>query len=199
MPNSIARPTLFIGSSSESLDIAYAAQRNLENVAEVVVWTQGIFELTKSHLESLLDALDDTDFGLFIFGADDLTKIRGAELTTVRDNVVFELGLFIGRLGRGCSYVLMPVGVPDIHLPSDLLGINTATFRPPSRPDRLQAALGPACNDIRTAIHKQQASKTTVAITDTVNTGMLLALVIPEAERKHLVNIAHGNTHGYQG
>jgi len=69
------RPTLFIGSSSESLDVAYAAQRNLEAVAEAVVWTQGIFELTRSYLESLIDALDDTEFALFVFGPDDVTRI----------------------------------------------------------------------------------------------------------------------------
>jgi predicted nucleotide-binding protein len=115
------KPTLFIGSSSESLDVAYAAQRNLEDVADVVVWTQGIFELTKSYLEGLLDALDETDFGLFIFGPDDVTKVRGEELRTARDNVVFELGLFIGRLGRERSFILMPRGVDDFRFPSDLL------------------------------------------------------------------------------
>src|SRR5260221_13672109 len=133
------RPTLFIGSSSESLDVAYAAQRNLEDVAEGVVWTQGLFELTKGHLESLLDALDDTEFGLFIFGADDVTRFRGAEMRTARDNVVFELGLFIGRLGRQRSFIMMPKGVSDFHLPTDLLGINIATFQPPSQSDRWQA------------------------------------------------------------
>jgi predicted nucleotide-binding protein len=105
------KPTLFVGSSSESLDVAYAAQRNLEDVSEVVVWTQGIFELTKSYLESLLEALDDTEFGLFILGADDLIRIRGTEMPTARDNVIFELGLFIGRLGRRRSKPLLaPIG-----------------------------------------------------------------------------------------
>jgi predicted nucleotide-binding protein len=92
----------FVGSSSESLDVAYAAQRNLEDVAEVVVWTQGIFEL----------------------------------------------GLFIGRLGRESTLILMPKSSADFHLPTDLLGVSTATFQPPSRPERLQAALGPAYHDI---------------------------------------------------
>ena len=128
------KPTLFVGSSSESLDVAYAAQRNLEDVAEVVVWTQGIFELTRSYLESLLDALEDTEFGLFIFGADDLIRIRGTEMPTARDNVVFELGLFIGRLGRDRTFILMPRSSADFHLLSDLLGVSTATFQPDSRP-----------------------------------------------------------------
>lgn len=115
---------------------------------------KGIFKLTKSYLESLLDALEDTEFGLFIFGPDDVIRIRGTEMPTTRDNVVFELGLFIGHLGRDRSFILMPKGSADFHLPTDLLGISTATFQLPSRSDRLQAALGPACHDIRAAIRK---------------------------------------------
>lgn len=192
------KPTLFVGSSSESLDVAFAAQRNLEDVAEVVVWTQGIFELTQSYLESLLDALDDTEFGLFVFAPDDVTRIRGTEITTARDNVVFELGLFIGRLGRERSFIMMPKGVTDFCLPSDLLGVSTASFEPPSRPDRLQAALGPACHDIRNAIRKQ-TSDTETAAPQADNLEMMLALVILEPERKHLLNIASGRTQGYKG
>jgi predicted nucleotide-binding protein len=191
-------PTLFIGSSSESLDVAYAAQRNLEDVAEVVVWTQGIFELTKSYLESLLDALEDTEFGLFIFGADDLIKIRGSEMPTARDNVVFELGLFIGRLGRDRTFILMPKSSGDFHLPSDLLGVSTATFQPPSRPERLQAALGPACHDIRLAIRKHSMLRNP-ASSNAQDLELLLPVLIPEPDQKHLLNIADGKTKGYKG
>jgi predicted nucleotide-binding protein len=115
------KPALFVGSSSESLDVAYAVQKNLEDVAEVVVWTQGIFELTKSYLESLLEALEDTEFGLFIFGPDDVIRIRGTEMPAARDNVVFELGLFIGRLGRNRSFILMSKESADFHLPTGAL------------------------------------------------------------------------------
>jgi hypothetical protein len=193
------RPTLFIGSSSESLDIAYAAQSNLEDVAEVLVWTQGIFELTKAYLESLLDALDDTEFGLFFFQADDVTKIRGAETRTARDNVVFELGLFIGRLGREHTYILIPKGISDFRLPSDLLGISTATFQPPSKPERMQAALGPACHLIRDAIRKQMASAPAPLAAGGDDIGLVLPALLTEPERKHLLNIAHGKAQGYQG
>jgi hypothetical protein len=191
------KPTLFIGSSSESLDIAYAAQKNLEDVAEVVVWSQGIFELTKSYLESLIDALDDTEFGLFIFGADDVTRIRAVDARTARDNVVFELGLFIGRLGRERSFIIAPRDVSEFRLPSDLLGIHTATFQTPSRPDRWQAALGPACHGVRTSIRKHARAEAGVAQADQID--LLLPLVIPEAERKHLLNLAHGRTRRYRG
>lgn len=52
------KPMLFIGSSSESLDVAYAAQENLEDCAQVIVWKQGLFELSRNFLDSLLDTLD---------------------------------------------------------------------------------------------------------------------------------------------
>lgn len=192
------KPALFVGSSSESLDVAYAAQKNLEDVAEVVVWTQGIFELSKFYLESLLEALEDTEFGLFIFGPDDVLRIRGTEMSAARDNVVFELGLFIGRLGRDRSFILMPKGLSDFHLPTDLLGISTATFQPPSRSDRLQAALGPACHDIRGAIRKHTALRNPT-IPNTQDMGLMLSVLIPEPEQKHLLNIADGKTKGYKG
>ena len=192
------KPTLFVGSSSESLDVAYAAQRNLEDVSEVVVWTQGIFELTKSYLESLLEALDDTEFGLFILGADDLIRIRGTEMPTARDNVIFELGLFTGRLGRDRTFILMPKRSADFHLPTDLLGVSTATFEAPSRPDRIQAALGPACHDIRLAIRKHAVLRNP-ASPNAQDLWLLLPVLIPEPEQKHLLNIADGKTKGYKG
>ena len=119
----VKKPSLFVGSSSESLDVAFAVQKNLDADAEVTVWNQGIFELSKFSLESLDEALDNTDFGVFVFSPDDITRVRDIEFQTVRDNVVFELGLFIGRLGRRKSFLIMPRGISDFHLPSDLLGI----------------------------------------------------------------------------
>jgi hypothetical protein len=188
------RPVLFIGSSSESLDVAYAAQENLEEYAQVIVWTQGLFGLSKNFLESLLDTLDETQFGLFVFAPDDLTRIRGQVVETTRDNVIFELGLFIGRLGRERTFIIIPKGDVDLHLPTDLLGINTATFIEPEKKGLLPAALGPACNKARRAI--EQVSNSNREVNDL---GLALSLAVPESQQKHLLNLAEKKTQRYEG
>ncbi len=192
------KPTLFIGSSSESLDIAYAIQENLDDCSEPIVWKQGLFDISEFALESLLDALDDADFGVFVFAPDDLTKMRGQEMKTARDNIIFELGLFVGRLGRRRSFVVMPREVEGLHLPSDLVGLNTATFAMPSDTNRLVAALGPACNKVRRVI-KEAGTVHTPAPSEGSNLGLVLSLVVPETQQKHLVNLALGKTRNYQG
>lgn len=95
------KPRIFIGSSSEALNIAYAIQSNLEYDATVTVWTQNIFQLSSNSLDDLLNALENFDFGLFIFKPDDITLMRSNNYNVVRDNVIFELGLFFGKLGKG--------------------------------------------------------------------------------------------------
>jgi len=149
------KPSLFIGSSTESLEVAYAIQENLEHAAEVTVWTQGIFELSKYSLDSLLDALDGSDFGVFVFAPDDVLTIHGAEKPSVRDNVIFELGLFVGRLGRERSFMVLPRGSEDsLHFPTDLLGLTPALYDAVRQDGNLRAALGPACSKLTKAIGK---------------------------------------------
>lgn len=188
------KPVLFIGSSSESLDVAYAAQENLEDCAQVIVWTQGLFSLSKGILESLLDTLDESNFGLFVFAPNDLVNIRGQNMRTTRDNVIFELGLFIGRLGRQRTYMIAPKDVEDLRVPSDLLGINIAQYAPPENPRFLRSALGPACNRVRRTIQEESASSS-----EPDELGLALSLVLPETQRKHLWNLATGNTKQYEG
>ncbi len=144
------KPYLFVGSSSESLRYAYSVQENLEpHDALVKVWSQGVFDLTSYALESLLAAAQSHDFAVFIFAADDVVIKRKQRHKAVRDNVIFEVGLFMGCLGRERTFVIAPRGV-DLDLPTDLLGWNIAYYDP-DRPD-VTAALGVACNKVRAGI-----------------------------------------------
>jgi predicted nucleotide-binding protein len=148
------KPKVFIASSTESLDIAYAIQENIEYDSEPTVWTQGVFDLSEFILDQLLELLNDIDFGIFVFTPDDVVKIREKYQHTVRDNVLFELGLFVGKLGRERNFVVMPEGAAPIHLPTDLLGLVQGTYNPDRIDGDLVAATGPVCNKIRNKLKK---------------------------------------------
>jgi len=149
------KPTVFIGSSTEGLNVAYTIQEALQYSAEPTAWTQGIFDLSKSTLTSLLEALNEYEFAVFVLTLDDVTKLRDKEVRTPRDNVIFELGLFMGVLGQDKTYFVVPRDSADLHLPSDLLGIEPATYDAARRDGNLTAALGPACHRISQSISEQ--------------------------------------------
>ncbi len=142
-------PSLFIASSTEGLPVACDVQEALEFDCHATVWQQGVFEPSHTVMQDLLHVVARHDFALFIFTPDDALKLRGHAVQVVRDNVVFELGLFIGALGVERCMHLVPRDAPGLHLPSDLAGLLALEY-PSSRPDgnRL-AALGPACNKVR--------------------------------------------------
>ncbi len=67
-----------------------------------------------------------------------------------RDNVLFELGLYMGKLGRDRTFIVHERKAP-IDLPSDLAGITPATFA--RRVDNnMHAALGPVCTQLKAAM-----------------------------------------------
>src|SRR3954454_25207314 len=102
------KPTVFIGSSSEQLATAEAIKQCLDpHEATVTVWNEGVFNLGQSTLDDLLKAVEEFDFAVFVFAPEDLTRMRAVEQPSVRANVVFELGLFMGRLGKQrCFWVV---------------------------------------------------------------------------------------------
>ncbi len=125
-PNSV--PIVFIGSSTEALSEATHISRTLER-REVTckLWTQGVFQLTRTAIEDLVLASGECDFATLFLTPDDMTASRGRKSSSPRDNVVFELGLFMGAIGRERTYIVTPRGV-DIKLPTDLLGVTRATY-----------------------------------------------------------------------
>jgi len=140
---------LFVGSASESLDVAYAVQEELDRALEVTVWTQGIFQPSRTTMESLAEQPKRFDAALFVFTPDDAALLRGEPKRVVRDNVIFELGLFVGALGRKNTFILLPRNVNDLHLPSDLAGVTPLDYDPQRQDGNLVAAVGPACNKVK--------------------------------------------------
>jgi hypothetical protein len=152
MPNDTIRPSVFVGSSSEGLRLAQTVQVLLDPVCEVELWTQGVFGLTQGTLESLVIALSRFDFAVLVLTPDDLLLTRGAEKQVARDNVLFELGLFVGGLGRDRTFMIFD-RTKALALPSDLAGITAATFEPHST-GNLEAALGAPCTKMQQTIER---------------------------------------------
>jgi len=159
----VEKPRLFIGSARESMNYVTAMQEQLSYDFEVTPWTAGAFGAMEYTMESLQRQLDEHDYAAFIFSPDDLVQHRGHLVLAARDNTLFELGLFWGRLGRERVFCLIPDTVPDqmegqkidgFHLPSDMEGLNVLRYE--VRTDRRndQAAVNVACGKI-TAIGKE--------------------------------------------
>lgn len=119
------KPRIFIGSSKEGLDVAEYIQTKLSTDFECVVWTNDIFKYNDSFLETLLKEASLFDFGILVATKDDYTTSRSKTFDTPRDNVIFEFGLFLGRLGPSRAFVVQEF---DAKLPTDLLGITVPQF-----------------------------------------------------------------------
>lgn len=113
------KPTIFIGSSSEAKDLAKAVESYFEGFADCKVW-MGQFDFGNSAYEDLVGKLSLYDYGILIATADDVTLSRKKKNFSPRDNIVFEFGLFAGRLGRKRAFLLKET---NIKIPSDLSGI----------------------------------------------------------------------------
>lgn len=113
------KPRIFIGSSSEGLYIAKFIKHFFCSDYDCVIWNDDVFKFNHSFLETLLNSASLFDFGFLIFTKDDLSLIRDSVFENARDNVIFEYGLFLGRLGLDRAFVIAEEGV---RIPSDFLG-----------------------------------------------------------------------------
>ena len=147
------KPRLFIASSVESLPIAEAVNINLDHDFEVTIWKNGTFKLSSSTIEDLVEKSSTVDFALFIFAPDDIATIRNRNQHVVRDNVIFEMGLFVGAIGKSRSFVLKPRDI-EMHLPTDLLGVTPTDFDANRSDGDLVSATNRACFLIKSEVER---------------------------------------------
>jgi CRP/FNR family cyclic AMP-dependent transcriptional regulator len=135
LPN--PRPRLFIGSSTEGREVAYEIKKGLANTSvDVIVWSDDVFKPSATAIASLSSEVDRSDFGVFVTMPDDTVTSRGKRKSAPRDNVIFEIGFFMGRLGRERALMVKPKGV-DLRIPTDLLGLMLLEFSPDPEQDLL--------------------------------------------------------------
>lgn len=122
------RPLLFIGSSTEALEIAQALELELEGICHVERWDRDVFEPGGYSLDSLRDVAMRVDYAVLIASPDDQVESRGATSFAPRDNVLLEFGMFVGVLGRTRAFLL---ATDELRLPSDVFGLTRLQYSKP--------------------------------------------------------------------
>lgn len=121
---------LFIGSSSEGLSIANQLKQKIDmdcgDWLHIEVWNEsGVFALNGNTLDSLVKASRKFDYGILVATKDDILKTRGASTYAPRDNVMLEIGMFLGSLGLTRAFLLLE---EESKLPSDYSGVTVPDF-----------------------------------------------------------------------
>lgn len=120
------KPKIFIGSSLAGYEIAEKVKNYLANIGDCYLWQDpNVWELNRSTFENLLRMVSYFDFGVFVATADDLTLTNDKIVIEPRDNVILEMALFLGAMGRDKSFLLVEDG---IKLPSDFHGTYMPRF-----------------------------------------------------------------------
>lgn len=145
-------PILFVGSSRESLPIVEVLMAGWKSPPFIVrSWTGGVFTPSQFPIDDLAKQIAACDFAALVLGPDDQVLSRGVTSCAPRDNVIFELGLFMGAIERARTLFITPSDA-DVKIPSDILGLNPLRFE--SRGASLADNLAPICRDIAALIQR---------------------------------------------
>jgi hypothetical protein len=154
------KPSIFIGSSSEQIDVAEAIEANLDPVAEVTLW-KFEFNPGRPFISDLSDIKDKYDFAILVITPDDVVSSRGKEFLATRDNIIFEIGLFIGSIGSERVYCVCDQNSkPKIF--SDYSGVTFLTYDSNRQDKDFRKALNPTCTNIKKKI-KELGSRNQVS------------------------------------
>lgn len=149
------KPKLFVGCSVEDIEVARAVQFNLSHdIIETEIWTDNIFSPSGFTINDLFSKLKHSDFSIFVISGNDIVESRNKKLLAPRDNVIFEIGLFMGKLTNNRVMIIKPKG-KTLKIPSDLLGLRLLEYD--SSIENLSSTLGPACFEVRAVINKEGA------------------------------------------
>jgi hypothetical protein len=151
----VPNPSVFVGSSSETRDVAEVVVSLLSTTFTTLGWWNAFAPSTFS-LESLEEAVRQNQFAVFVGRAEDLLESRGRIEGVVRTNVLGEFLMFVGANGRDHTYLLLDrSNLPD--LPSDLDGLVYETFSYADFRANPSAAVRSACDRIARRISEIHA------------------------------------------
>lgn len=147
-------PKVFVSSSMSGLPVGRSFQLALEEQRDVrtIFWRQA-FGPSVSNLENLEKIFASVDFAIFLFTPDDFRVKDGTSQTVPRDNIIFEVGMSVGRLGIARTFMLAPHDFA-VSIPTDLAGLSLVTYSQNDVLSELEQAMGVAATKIRLAMQK---------------------------------------------
>lgn len=154
MENTEGISKILILSSGEAENTARLLQVSLAKWAYPEVWSQGLFEMTQTNIESLEKNMPLYDYCIILLTPDDISISKGKQEQTPRDNVIFELGLSTGILGRERTLIVKPK-TSKVKIPTDLSGIYIQEYND-SMPN-VTAALSIVSTRIQEYAHKKRS------------------------------------------
>jgi prolyl-tRNA editing enzyme YbaK/EbsC (Cys-tRNA(Pro) deacylase) len=145
---------IFVGSSNEAIQYSLEVRALIEKYEMVPVSWQEIFKPGDFTLDALLRITEEVDAAILIASPDDETWYRMHKRMEPRDNILFELGLFIAELGRYRTCILRITGKDKepATLPTDLLGVTYINYhfnQPASNENQLQQWFNKINNSIQ--------------------------------------------------
>jgi hypoxanthine phosphoribosyltransferase len=122
-------PRVFLASSTEAQSIMRAIALLVERAGgESLQWPDA-FPVGNFILEALLDASRNVDAAIIVASPDDRGVARGKTSFMPRDNVLVELGIFLGALGRKrVALVYAERAHAKPRLPDDLNGLTYMSY-----------------------------------------------------------------------
>jgi hypothetical protein len=128
------KPTIFMGSSgSESAKaVLQEIVKALAEVAETNEWSRPeVLEMNAQAGDSVLKRTQECDFGLFLLTPDDIVISKRDDIPNAvlkpRANVILEMGMFFGSLGKERVFVVVNTEKGDL-MPSDFKGDNIKPY-----------------------------------------------------------------------
>ena len=121
---------VFIGSSSESANIAEKIKVHLQQEYDCIIWNDNFFQPNNSTYDDLQKKSIYFDFAVFVGGKDDFVMRYSNRKTkkAVRDNIYFELGLYTGILSKDRTFFFVD---SEVKIATDLLGITILRYAQP--------------------------------------------------------------------
>ena len=157
------KSTIFIASSSEAIPVAEAVHMKLEDELRPKLWVNA-FDLSSITITTLINKTKEADYAVFVFHPDDKALIREKEYSSVRDNVVLELGMFISALGLDKCFILAPSSAETtFRLPTDLVGVTASFYEDQDQDQDILNAVTGSCAKIKQAVKKIETKKTKIA------------------------------------